>query len=261
MINKISKGSVRDNIITVTLEEPSHYQGPEAGSWVYRLYRIKLTLAYYHHRSWLYRCISRNQIENAHRRFIAEVGCGSGYFLSLLEKWFPKSSIIGFDYNPRLLNRAKQQTSRCLLIQGNAEKTLPFFDGSIAALIILHAIEHLYQPEFFISEAARVLTQGGILLIATPNPTGIGARVMRSQWTGWREDHVSLYSPKEWICMFEKGGFNQVYTGTTGLSGIPVFRKFPLAFLNYLPLLLFGTLPWDRGEAFVGLFRRNGKRS
>jgi SAM-dependent methyltransferase len=123
----------------------------------------------------------------------------------------------------------------------------------------LHLIEHLYHPELFISEAARVLLPGGILLIASPNPTGIGASVMKSRWTGWRRDHVSLCSPKEWKSIFERRGFLRVYGGTTGLSGIPVFRKSPLALLNYLPLLLFGALPWDRGEAFVGLFRRNSK--
>jgi ubiquinone/menaquinone biosynthesis C-methylase UbiE len=180
--------------------------------------------------------------------------------LSLLEKWFSNHKVIGLDHDLRLLERAKQQTSRCHLVQGNAE-ILPFVNASLVILIALHVIEHLCHPEHFASEAARVLVPGGILLIASPNPTGIGASVMKSRWTGWRRDHVSLYSPKEWKSIFERWGFSRVYDGTTGLSGIPVFRKFPLALLNYLPLLLFGALPWDRGEAFVGLFRRNGKRS
>lgn len=61
--------------------------------------------------------------------------------------------------------------------------------------------------------------------------------------------------------MIKDGGFTCVRSGTTGLSGIPAFRQFPLAVFNYVPFVLFGALPWKRGEAFLGVFRRNSAQS
>ncbi len=132
---------------------------------------------------------------------------------------------------------------------------MPLASNSISVVVSLHMIEHLYHPEIFLKEAARVVVPGGFLLIATPNPKGVAARLIGQKWSGWRDDHVSLFSPKVWVQMVKGVGFKPIRVGTTGLSGIPLFRSTPFAIFNYLPLLAFGILPWQHGEAFIGLFQ------
>jgi len=186
---------------------------------------------------------------------IAEIGCGPGYLLRFLEAWFPECLIFGFDYDLRLLEDARSRTQYSFLLRGNAE-ILPFGDRTVDALVTLHMIEHLYHPEAFISEAKRVLKPGGILLLATPNPNGIGAKVMGKRWGGYREDHVSLKSPEEWAALFKQHGFYVIKERTTGLSGIPAFRKFPLVIFNWGPLALFGAFPWKYGDAYLAICRK-----
>lgn len=69
------------------------------------------------------------------------------------------------------------------LIHGNAE-SLPFRGDQLDILLSLHNVEHLYHPELFLAEAYRVLKPEGTLIFATPNPIGIGAKVMRKSWGG-----------------------------------------------------------------------------
>ncbi|MEM4204672.1 MAG: class I SAM-dependent methyltransferase [Candidatus Methanomethylicaceae archaeon] len=227
---------------------------PKIGKWNFFMpvRRIRYALAYRYVRKYIKRYVNLGA-----GTYIADIGCGSGYLLGLLEWWFPQANYVGLDCDFKVLLRAKQETSRTLFVQGEAEM-LPFKTSGLEFLIALHVIEHLYHPERFFEEAARVLEPGGFLLIATPNPAGLGARVMRSRWCGWRQDHVSLHPPREWLKIIQGQGFKSIRWGTTALSGIPAFRKFPLALLNYLPLVLFGILPWDWGEAFIGLFQREG---
>ena len=140
-------------------------------------------------------------------------------------------------------------------MQGNAEE-LPFADEKFKALISLHLIEHLYCPERMIDEACRVLRNDGIFILATPNPVGVGARLMGNKWGGWRKDHVSLKPPEKWAKLLHERGLTPLRERTTLLTGIPAFRKFPLVILNWGMLLLFGSFPWKYGEAYVAIWQK-----
>ncbi|MBN1814649.1 MAG: methyltransferase domain-containing protein [Anaerolineae bacterium] len=141
------------------------------------------------------------------------------------------------------------------LAQGNAE-ALPFRDAGFDVVFSLHLVEHLYHPERGAGEFSRCLKQGGVLIVATPNPGGIGARVMGRKWRGWSQNHVSLKRPEEWAKLLHECGFVPLLERTTLLSGIPAFRKFPLALLNWGLLLLFGSFPWRQGEAYIAVWRK-----
>ncbi len=55
------------------------------------------------------------------------------------------------------------------MIQGNA-LDLKFEDNSFDVLISTAMIEHLKNPEIFLKETYRILKEGGIIIITTPNP-------------------------------------------------------------------------------------------
>ena len=125
---------------------------------------------------------------------ILEVGCGPGYFLRCIEKWFPKSEIYGLDTDKSLLKFASKCTRRAKLITADGQ-FLPFFDNTFTVVISLQVIEHLEKPELFFLEANRVLKRNGLLIISTPNPEGISARILKERWQGHRYDHISLKTP------------------------------------------------------------------
>jgi len=250
-ITGVEKGVSLDQV-TVDLCRQSHYHAPEKGTLNGFLHRTKLRLAYQLYKRILRRYVPLNVDASSS---IVDIGCGPGILLEFLEEWFPDSTIIGFDYDWRLLDEARKRNERVKTIQGSAER-LPFDDGEFKAIISLHLIEHLYHPEYMIEDVSRCLEPDGIYILATPNPMGIGARFMGHNWSGWRPDHVSLKSPEEWAVLLRQRGFVSLYTGTTFLTGIPAFRKFPLAILNWGLLLAFGTFAWKFGEAYISVWRK-----
>ena len=182
---------------------------------------------------------------------VLECGSGPGFLLKSIERWFSRANLFGLDIDTQLIDEARTQTARTHFVQTSAVE-MPFSNATFDLVIALHLVEHLPQPARFCAEARRVLRGQGLLVIATPNPMGVGARVMGKRWSGWRDDsHISLNPPAYWRELIRGNGFVILRDGSTGLSGIPVFRKLPMALLNWGPLFLFGFFPWMSGEAYV----------
>jgi len=186
---------------------------------------------------------------------VLECGLGEGNLIRLMEEWFPAISLWGLDIDYPAIYQAQQTVHRAALLQASAE-SLPFPDGQFNLVISFHMIEHLPHAEKFIAEAHRVLADRGILILATPNPLGIGSRLMGVHWSGLVPDHISLKPVDSWRAMLNLQGFAILRDGTTGLSGIPIFRKLPLALLNWGPLFLFGFFPWGHGEAYISISQK-----
>jgi len=183
---------------------------------------------------------------------ILEVGCGPGYFLRCLEKWFSNASILGGDFDTSSIRFTKKHVRRASLSRFDASR-LPFKSGCLDVVVSLQVIEHLASPECFVRECARVLNRNGLFLIATPNPVGISAKLLKGNWQGYDRDHVSLYIPNIWRALLEQEGFEILQDGTTGLSGLKIFRTFPLGFVNWSLLLLFGFFRWKLGESYMAI--------
>ena len=100
-------------------------------------------------------------------KVLAEVGCGTGYGLSLVAP-FTKSA-IGIDIDERNIAIARDRAPQCDFIIGTADD-LPFADGALDCLVALEMVYYLSDQVAFFNEAARALTPGGTLLVTMPNP-------------------------------------------------------------------------------------------
>jgi SAM-dependent methyltransferase len=230
--------------VSVDLDSPSPYI--ETGSYFYNIKR-KLTYAF-----------AINAVASVKRKeeefSLLEIGTGSGYFLSFIHSDFPRASLSGIEYDPRLLEVTKGRVPFANCLNGNAE-LFDFGSEKFDVIVSFQVIEHLYKPEAMLERVKNHLKPNGIFIMTTPNLDGFGAQVMGERWHGYRDDHVSLKGYNKWCALLEECGFVPVYCGSTFFSGIPLLNRFPLGIVNWMLLAIFGTARWKYGESFVGVFK------
>lgn len=101
---------------------------------------------------------------NKSKSLILDVGCGIGKKTQIFTGTF--SSVFGLDLSFDSIKEAKKKGIKVVL--GDAE-CLSFRDSSFEVLVSVHVIEHLANPGKFIFEIYRVLKEGGIAILVTPN--------------------------------------------------------------------------------------------
>lgn len=227
---------------------------------------LSVSTPYIESRSWIHRNKRRLTYSFAFRLLnkylrsrsdldVLEIGTGSGFFLDFAEKKFPRSLFTGIEFDQRLIAESSWRAPHANIVQGNAESFnvgVNHFD----LVVSFQVIEHLYDPGAMLKNVRKHLKPGGIFLVTTPNLGGLGARIMKENWHGFREDHVSLRRKDEWDRLIQSYDFIPLYSGSTFFTGIPMLNRFPLGIINWLLLLICGSLPWPFGEAYVGVFKR-----
>jgi SAM-dependent methyltransferase len=93
-----------------------------------------------------------------------DVGCGVGQVVArLTEAGFEAH---GVDVSAPNIERARKFSERCQLYDG---KKLPFPDRYFASVGALNVLEHVDEPEAFITELVRVTEPGGRVVLSSPN--------------------------------------------------------------------------------------------
>ncbi len=98
---------------------------------------------------------------------ILEVGCGTGYWLSLLER--RGFSAAGLDASPQMLQRVSRRLLKPAIVCGRAEQ-LPWESRCFDRLVCINAFHHFRDKQAFLSEARRVLREKGGLMTVGLDP-------------------------------------------------------------------------------------------
>jgi SAM-dependent methyltransferase len=98
---------------------------------------------------------------------VLDAGCGSGYGAVELKD---AASVYAMDISAEAVGHARRAFAAPsnLFIQGKCEQ-VPFANASFDLVVAFEVIEHLARWQDFLSEARRVLTPSGTLLLSTPN--------------------------------------------------------------------------------------------
>jgi SAM-dependent methyltransferase len=98
---------------------------------------------------------------------VADLGCGDGYLTIEASRW--ASRVIAVDRSRPVLERARALAKRrgvrnITWRQGEIER-LPLRDGAVDLAILSQALHHARNPGHAISEAARIVSPGGRVLV------------------------------------------------------------------------------------------------
>jgi 2-polyprenyl-3-methyl-5-hydroxy-6-metoxy-1,4-benzoquinol methylase len=142
---------------------------------------------------------------------VLDVGCATGSLLAFLRErgWH----VIGVEISPCADFAQKE---RALDIRSRPLEEINFPNNSFDAVLASHLIEHLNHPRIFLTEANRILKNGGHIFITTPNISGLQARLYSSRWRSAIFDHLYLFSKRTLTKLLESTGYKVEKISTWG---------------------------------------------
>jgi SAM-dependent methyltransferase len=103
------------------------------------------------------------------------VGCGGRLTVSASKPYFERGyEVIGLDVSEEYLRDYRREYG-CDVIQANGV-ALPFRSGSFDLVNFTDILEHLHHPLVGLGEVHRVLKDGGVIILVTPNRHTIEGR-------------------------------------------------------------------------------------
>lgn len=136
---------------------------------------------------------------------VLDIGCANGKLLSMINQIQPIQG-FGVDISSEMVKVARQLHPNFTFETGTAEK-IPFKSGTYDFVICSASFHHFPNPQDFLKEASRLLSNGGKLVIAE-----IHIPIVTKLYN-WRlnrfstEGDVKVYTPKELTNLFEKQDF------------------------------------------------------
>ena len=100
-----------------------------------------------------------------------DVGCGAGLLAEPLARLGAKVTAI--DAAAELIAAAKAHAEGQGLAIDYRASTAEALDGQFDLVTSMEVIEHVADPQAFVSSLARRLAPGGLLILSTPNKTGL----------------------------------------------------------------------------------------
>ncbi|WP_416674567.1 class I SAM-dependent methyltransferase [Egbenema bharatensis] len=156
---------------------------------------------------------------------ICEIGCGNGG--NLLQ--FMKQGFSGVGVEPDPCARDAAKKSGMLVFQGTAEE-LPeeVLEPKFDVVLMSHVLEHCLDINAAVSNAKRILKQGGIFIVETPNCHSRGFKSYQGEWP-WSDipRHLNFFTPSSLNLILTKYGFSVAKTKYDGF-----FRQFTNTWLE-----------------------------
>lgn len=132
----------------------------------------------------------------------AEIGCGTGFVLSAVARFFPKTTLLGSEAFTQGLKFAAERIPSAKLVQLDARQ-LPYRD-EFDVIGIFDVLEHIEEDEKVLQEIYAALKTEGYLILTVPQHAWLW------NWTDEEAYHVRRYNKNELHAKLQTTGFEIV---------------------------------------------------
>jgi 2-polyprenyl-3-methyl-5-hydroxy-6-metoxy-1,4-benzoquinol methylase len=154
---------------------------------------------------------------------LLEVGCAYGYFLDEAKPYF--SYRAGTEFSEAGAERARRVADR-VYVGGLEEIPDGTQGGQFDTIVLIHTIEHVYDPVALLRGLMQHLAPGGWLVLATPDMGGFWRPLLGRLWPFWKSpEHVAFYSVRTLTALLVAAGCGEV-------RRIPYLSYFPLSLVR-----------------------------
>lgn len=146
-----------------------------------------------------------NFISNIPPGKILDVGCGPGFLLSAIDqKWDKYGMDISWTASEHCSKHAKVFCDELL--------NLKFEEDMFDVVVMNHVIEHVSEPLKYIIEIQRILKEGGLFIIETPDfDSGCARRFGKKYRMLHDKGHIRLFTSFSLVKMLEDYAYEIIY--------------------------------------------------
>lgn len=168
----------------------------------------------------LLRAMHRRGMTGAGGRLL-EIGCAYGFFLDEARPYFGYRA--GTEYSEAGAARARGVADQ-IYVGGLEAIPDGAHGGQFDTIVLIHTIEHVYNPVTLLEGLMQHLAPGGWIVLATPDMGGFWRPLLGRFWPFWKPpEHVAFYSARSLEALLLRAGCGAV-------------RRMP--YVSYFPLSL-----------------------
>jgi len=148
---------------------------------------------------------------------LLDIGCSLGYFVEAANDRGWRAS--GVEISPYA---AEQARGLGLDVKTGVLEDAGYPDGAFDCVTMWDVLEHVPDPTRHMLEVRRVLADGGLVVIGTPNLGHILFRIKRERWRHLKpREHIFYFNPSSITRLLKKTGFDVVQPPVLGGRSFP----------------------------------------
>jgi 2-polyprenyl-3-methyl-5-hydroxy-6-metoxy-1,4-benzoquinol methylase len=153
---------------------------------------------------------------------LLEVGAGFGTFCEEMRRLAVFRRVLAVEPTPQLAQTCRE---RGIEVIEKPVEQIQFEHETINVIVCFEVLEHLFSPQDFVRQCARLLQPDGLLVVTCPNVKGFDVATLQALSDTVDVEHLNYFHPRSLSHLTESNGFSVLEVQTPGKLDAELVRK------------------------------------